>query len=53
MMENINYIYTTPSNENYIIKVGKHTSVTYNKNEYRYVTSYSANVPFEYIETRS
>ena len=53
MMENINYIYTIPSSENYIIKVGEHTSVTYNKNEYRYVTSYSANVPFEYVETRS
>lgn len=53
MMENINYIYTTPSNENYIIKVGEHTSVTSNNNEYRYVTSHSTNVPFEYIETRS
>ena len=53
MMENINYIYTTPSNENYIVEVGEYSSVTSNNNEHEFVTSYSTNIPFEYIETRS
>lgn len=53
MMENINCIYTASSNENYIIEVGEYTCVTSNNNEHEFVTSYSANVPFEYIETRS
>ena len=56
MMENINYIYTTPYMkfyENYIVEVGEYTSVTSNNNEHEFVTSYSTNIPFEYIETRS